>query len=333
MSHTDGPSPFDSAPTAEESRSPEQVAWAKLRHLAAHGTGLPAPTFDELGIVWVHDVCERLGRYRRADFEPDITVDVAKSQWRETCALAGSIAETLMLGAAAAVEIMWHDNAMRGGKEPLGMGLGQRFFADALIETTVAAAHRLINLVARVMRTDADTCARMGGHGQLKELGPGYVPFETIAERAWPPLNKTKVDALRTVADPASTSIHAMLNHLDALVLSPEWELAFMHRAANFHRLRLEHPYVAGVDPGTGRVRNILDHEGKIIGRSFHSRPAPYTAAEGLDTQVVTDARAFYDATAHAAGKVITTIVDGLHDLTGNVSIVATPTSYEVRYQ
>jgi hypothetical protein len=38
--------------------------------------------------------------YSRADFDPEFSVERATSQWRETCALAGSITESLMLSAA-----------------------------------------------------------------------------------------------------------------------------------------------------------------------------------------------------------------------------------------
>ncbi|MFQ6329612.1 hypothetical protein ACLMAL_26225 [Nocardia sp. CWNU-33] len=323
MSHTDGQTSTDG-----ETPPPEQVAWTQLFYLAAHGTTLSAPTFDELGIAWVHDVCDQLWLYRRADFEPSFTVPVSKSQWRETCALAGSIAETLMLGAAATVEIMWHDKAVRAAKEPAGMRLGQRFFADALVETTVAAAHRLINLVARVMRTDDDTRARMADHNHLKRSGPNYIPFETVDQEAWPPLNANKISALRAVADPSANAILAILDRLDELVASPAWDNAFGHRAENFHRLRREHPYIAGVDPHTGSARDILDAAGNVTGRRYGSRTARYTAADGLPERVVTDARAFYEETARAAGDVITHILNALPELTGGLRIARTPAGF-----
>lgn len=141
------------------------------RCLAAHSTHLPQPTLDELGLGWIRKVCDRLWVYRSADFEPDITVPLHESQWRETCALAGSIAESLMLAAANLVEIEWHERALRQKTEPAGMVLGQRYLADTACETSIAVGHRLINLVAPVLRTDPRTRQRMTDHRLLAALG------------------------------------------------------------------------------------------------------------------------------------------------------------------
>ncbi|MFD6107981.1 hypothetical protein ACFWFQ_35580 [Nocardia salmonicida] len=344
MSDADGWTPKASSnpagaktPVDDETMPSEQVAWAHLIHLAAHGTGLPAPSLDELGIGWVREVCDDLWLYRRADFEPSsftlsMDVPLSKSQWRESCALAGSIAETLMLGAAATVEIMWHEKALRSGKEPAGMALGQRFFADAVVENTVAVAHRLINLVARIMRTDNGTQARMATHPNLKKLGPDYIPFETIDQDAWLPLTANKIGALRAVADPSATAIVSVLDRLDALVASPAWNDAFGHRAENFHRLRLEHPHVAGVDRYTGRATDMLDDEGNVVGRRVHSHATRYTVADGLDERVVEVARAAYEETARTAGDIITKVLEGLPELTGGFRIARTPTGFKAGY-
>ncbi|WP_331758423.1 hypothetical protein OG225_40510 (plasmid) [Nocardia sp. NBC_01377] len=189
-----------------------QVAWTKLPHLGAHNTDLPSPTVEDLGLSWIHQVCDRLWRYSRADFEPSMSVAVGESQWRETCALAGSIAESLMLGVATYVEIAWHEEAIRTDVEDPAMALAQRLHADALCEAVIAVGHRLINLVSRVMRTDPEIQQRMSGEKRLKALGPSYRPFVTDASAAWLSLTENTVQLLRAVSTPCPSGVEAALD-------------------------------------------------------------------------------------------------------------------------
>jgi hypothetical protein len=305
-----------------------QVSSAKLFHLGAHGTQLPAPRIDELGVEWIHDVCDRLWNYRSADFEPDISVPVAESQWRETCALAGSIAESLMLGVAALVEIRWHEDAIRAKTEPAGMGLAQRYLADAVCESTIGVGHRLINLVARVMRNDPAVLQRIDAGGKsvkdLKPLGTGYTPFHTDARKAWLSLNNDTLTQLRAVIPPGTTSVVALLDRLDALAAAPQWNNAFDHRAENFHRWRREHEYVSGVDQTTGTARDILDYRGRVTGKSFGSYNTRYTAADGLGAQAATHAREGLEATARAADDILNLILSALPDLAHGTALEVT---------
>jgi hypothetical protein len=93
--------------------------------------------------------------YSRADFEPNPFVSVTTSQWRETCALAGSIAESLMLSAASYLEAAWHSRAIAAQTEPAGMALAQRYLADTSVDTAVSVGHRLINFADRRVRCHA----------------------------------------------------------------------------------------------------------------------------------------------------------------------------------
>jgi hypothetical protein len=105
--------------------------------------------------------------YSRADFDPGFSVEHATSQWRETCALAGSISESLMLSAATYIECIWHSKAIATGNEPDGMAIAQRYLADHAIETAVSVGHRLINFVVRVARTVPETRDQLGGVRRL----------------------------------------------------------------------------------------------------------------------------------------------------------------------
>ncbi|MBF6136647.1 hypothetical protein IU501_27095 [Nocardia otitidiscaviarum] len=305
----------------------ESVSWSKLMYLSAHGTGLPAPDLTKLGLAWIHEVCDRLWSYSRADFEPDITVPSAESQWRETCMLAGSIAESLMLATATFVEVAWHQAALEAGAEPLGMALGQRHQADTVCETVIGVGHRLVNFVARVMRTDPQTRDLMAEMKSLKPLGSDYVPFRTELPEAWLSLNESSLSRLRSVASPKHTKAHvALLKSIVELEKTPAWTNAFNHRAENFHRWRREHEYVSGVDAGTGAARDVLDYKGRVTGKRFGSKRGKYTAAEGLGTRVVADARSALEATARAADDTLTALLGTLPDLTGGYRLEITPT-------
>ncbi|MFH5229407.1 hypothetical protein [Antrihabitans spumae] len=119
------------------------AAWSRLMHIGAHERDTSTrPELAELGVDEVHRVCVRAWKYSRNDFEPDTWVEVRRSQWRETCALAGSIAESLMLGSAAYVEAVWHERAISAETEPAGMALAQRYLADGAIDDWRAPGKR-----------------------------------------------------------------------------------------------------------------------------------------------------------------------------------------------
>jgi hypothetical protein len=81
------------------------VDWSWLHHVGMHQGAIDfRPELGELGFDEVRGICDRVWVYSPADFEPDFSIERATSQWRETCALAGSIAESLMLSAAIYVE-------------------------------------------------------------------------------------------------------------------------------------------------------------------------------------------------------------------------------------
>jgi hypothetical protein len=210
------------------------------------------------------------GVYSRADFDPDFSIERATSQWRETCALAGSIAESLMLSAATYVECAWHSRAIAAGTEPAGMAIAHRYLADKAVETAVSVGLRLINFVARVARTVPATRDQLGLVKRFESLGPGYVPFDTDDMNAWLALNEKTIAALRDVIPAVH---HASLDAFDNLVRSSAWDSAFHIRAENFHRWRKEHESVIGVDQHSGPSRDLYDNDGKHIGVAVLAGP------------------------------------------------------------
>ena len=185
----------------------------------------------------------------KCPLDPDFSVERANSQWRETCALAGSMAESLMLGAATYVECMRHSRAIAEGTEPSGMAIAQRYLADNAVETAVSVGHRLINFVVRVARTVPSTRELLGEVRRFELLGSSYVPFDTDDPDAWLALNSKAITSLRGVLPEVH---HRSLDALDELAQSLAWNSAHQIRAENFHRWRKEHESVVGVDKSSG---------------------------------------------------------------------------------
>lgn len=257
------------------------AAWSRLKHIGAHEGSIGCrPEPSELGLDKVDRVCVRAWKYSRAEFEPDFSVELRRSQWRETAALAGSTAESLMLSAAAYLEAVWHQRALQAKTEPAGMALAQRYLADSAIDTAIEVGHRLTNFVVRVARTSPDTHTDLVALTSRGALGPTYVPFATDDFDAWLSLNKDTVKGLRKALDP---SLHAVsVDALRELLISPEWVAAFEIRAENFHRWRKEHEYVTGVDADSGNGRDLYDAAGNHTGRAVSGHGRRHKLSDGL---------------------------------------------------
>jgi len=201
-------------------------------HIGVHQGDLPLrPDLHELGLYEVHRICNRTWGYSRADFEPNPFVSVTTSQWRETCALAGSIAESLMLSDASYLEAAWHSRAIAAQTEPASMALAQRYLADTSVDTAVSVGHRLINFAARVARTNATTREQFALADKLKPLAEDYEPFVTDAHTAWLSLNADTLRALRK----ATPAVHqGSVATLHTLISTPVWKslAAIAYRSA-----------------------------------------------------------------------------------------------------
>lgn len=289
--------------------------WSKLRHIGVHQGAVDLrPELSDLGLDEVYRVCDRAWAYSRSDFEPSGLVDIRTSQWRETCALAGSMAESLMLSGATYLEAVWHRAAIAAGTEPAGMAIAQRYLSDNAIDTAVSVGHRLVNFVARVARTVPQTRERFTSHDRLQALGDGYFPFITEDRDAWLSLNSGTVRMLRA----AVPECHGdSLAALDALVTSTAWQALCQVRGENFHRWRKEHESVVGIDRDSGRTNNIYDHAGNVIGRDFHAGLRRHTAADGMTAKTTETAGAGVRRLAVAVDAVITDTLAQLPTLSG----------------
>ena len=303
--------------TDEEDR--ESPYWSKLRHIGVHQGAVDLrPELCDLGLDEVYRICDRAWAYSRADFEPSGVADLRTSQWRETCALAGSIAESLMLSSATYLEAAWHSKAIMAGTEPAGMAIAQRYLADNAIDTAVSVGHRLINFVARVARTNPSTREQFTSHPKLRRLGDNYAPFITEDRDAWLSLNVEVVKTLRTtIPECYARSIAA----LDDLVKSTAWKALNQVRAENFHRWRKEHESVVGIDKYSGRADNIYDYAGNVIGRGVRAGLRRHTVADGMTVKTTEIAGAGVRQVAIAVDAVITDTLTLLPSLTGGYTL------------
>lgn len=283
-------------------------------HVGAHQGDLPLrPDLDELGLDEVHRVCNRAWGYSRAEFEPRIDQPIATSQWRETCALAGSIAESLMLSAASYVEAEWHRRAIEAKTEPSGMGLAQRYLADSSVDTTVSVGHRLINFIARVARTNTETRAQFASVRDLAALADGYEPFRTETRQAWLSLESETLKKLRK----AIPQVHKeSIDALRALVASSTWQSLTTTRDENFHRWRKEHESVLGIDQNSGRMSDVLGHDGSVIGKRFFATRRGHQISDGLTDRTTLLAGDGVREVAQCVEAVITDTITHLPQLT-----------------
>ncbi|WJG15900.1 hypothetical protein PWF70_23875 (plasmid) [Gordonia sp. Swx-4] len=311
------------APSSTETERPpeapdavEDVAWRRLLHLGAHADVSGRPSIEELGIADVHRVCDRAWKYSRADImDPDWFAERKTSQWRETCALAGSAAESLMLSSAAYVEAEWHKKVIADDPDYEGMAVAQRYLADTAIDTAIAVGHRLINLVARVARTDPETSESFGKIRRFALLGPSYVPFATDDEDAWLSLNARNLAALQSTIP----RVHARsLEALDELLSSSAWQTAWDIRGENFHRWRKEHESVSGVDAQSGNIVDLYkETTGEFYGRVHRARGVRHTISDGKTEDTTAAAGEIIKAVATTLDVIITDTTAALKELTG----------------
>lgn len=295
------------------------VAWSRLAHIGAHaGSTDQRPESAELGLDIVSQAFNSAWVYSRADFEPHLEVALTKSQWRETCALAGSMAESLMLSSATYTEAVWHSRLIEAQKEPPGMAIAQRYLADNTVDTVVSVGHRLINFVVRVARTVPSTCELLSSTKRYAKLGTGYQPFKTGHHHAWLSLNKDELNKLRKVLPAVH---HPAIDLLDALVESSEWQALVGIRGENFHRWRKEHESVIGVDAGSGNGRDILDHEGKVTGRSVGGQSRRHTASDGLTERTTGAAGDGLRVVANTLESIIEDTLAVLPEITGGYTV------------
>lgn len=272
------------------------------------------PELAVLGMNDAHSVCNRVWAYSRSDFEPDPFADLRTSQWRETCALAGSMAESLMICVATMVEVAWHAELIKREREPAGMAIAERFLADTVLDTAVSIGHRLVNFVVRVARTDPAVRDVLGRIGRFEKLGSTYQPFVTDDTGAWLSLSEKTLASLRSTLP----AIHRpAVDRLDQLRTSSEWSAVMDIRGENAHRWRKEHEAVRGVDAQSGFGQNTYDYAGNPNGTQVSVTARRHVAGDGLTARTTEVARQVIPVIARALDATVAETVQNLPTLTG----------------
>lgn len=224
----------------EQEDPPGVTAAVRLPQLAPPvPAGVPAPTFEELGLRELAKVCRAWQLHRAGSTFWELNAGPRPDAWRELPVLMGSTAESALLGGSAQVEIERLRRAMQAGELRKEYGLAQRFFAEAQGQQILGCGHRMANIALRAMM-----------------LATGY-PWGAAVElsQPTPPFSDNKGDwiAMSQVSEyrrAAAASPYPSLALLATVVLdlegSSQWQRLEDQRGMDFHRGRHESPFVAG---------------------------------------------------------------------------------------
>lgn len=241
------------------------------------------PSYAKLGLQPLIDEALRwqLERSGAMFFELGVAspAHTGRDRFHELGGLFGSTAEVVILAAAAEVEIALLRSAIESGHLRREYGMCQRFYADAICNSIVSAANRMLNMGFRIAMIHPDY-----PWGVAVKPRSARTPFPPFSEnrRDWVDLGATA--AFRDVV---SASKHRALIRLhgaiDRMVRDPAWVAVDDQRGEDHHRWRFESPYVAGLNRRSAWVE----------GDGFVSISGPehdYTDANNIVNEVCTTA-------------------------------------------
>jgi hypothetical protein len=196
-------------------------------------------------------------------------------RWVEVVNLFGSTGESALLAASATVEIELLRQGIRAGTVPYEYAISQRFFAEAQGQQVMGTAHRLANVVARILMIDPDYPWGSTGVGDIADR----FPPESDDRKHWISLTDSKrlVRAGRMSRTPFLKRMSASVNDMRK---RKEWRNLDDQRGADFHRARRESPYFARMEyrsePG---MKGIT-----VFGSPRPTDPAAHSAVERICT-------------------------------------------------
>lgn len=289
-----------------------QYSWVRPYRLAAN-VALDEPLWENLGLVAVLDAAETCFQTRNcgAQLPPwNPPHGDGDARLREMFGLAGSIGESLTVAAACEVEI-----ELLRREDDHRTEIGQRFFSIAESQELVGVGHRLLNMVVRAMTCHPGLQAHVRSNERLK--GPAnHEPF-SHDRSAWLALNKAATGELDAVVRFTShRSIRRLAAELAVLVRSSEWEQLEETRGVVFHRSRPESSIVTGIDGKAGYGRELLGHDGQVVGYSYGESLSRYSAGDGRLAHEMTVARRALDRLAATSAAVSVTVLAALEPLT-----------------
>ncbi len=228
----------DQVPGQED--PPGVTAAIRLRQLAPPvAVGIPAPSFEELGLRELAEVCRAWQLHRAGSTFWEVNAGIRMDAWREIPVLMGSTAESALLAGSAQVEIERLRRAMQAGELPREYGLAQRFFAEAQGQQILGCGHRMANTAVRAMMLAA-------GYpwGAAVGLGQPVPPF-IDNRKHWIAISELS-EYRRAAAGSPYLSLVRLATVVVDLEGSSQWQRLENQRGTDFHRGRHESPFVAG---------------------------------------------------------------------------------------
>lgn len=202
-----------------------------------------APTFAEVGVERLAQEALQwqLLRAQGWFWETFATFDVQQQdRWLEIALLFGSVGESVLLAAAAEVEITLLRKALDDGRLSSGYFLALRFFAESQGQVVLSVGHRLTNLVARALMLDG---SYPWGNRPPRAIHHRFIPFSDLPAD-WIAIEQVP-QLLRIAPDSPHPGHLAMANAIESLHRHQAWRSLTIQRAVDFHRSRPESPFVS----------------------------------------------------------------------------------------
>jgi hypothetical protein len=228
----------DQAPEQED--PPGVTAAIRLPQLTPPvPAGIPAPSFEELGLRELVEVCRAWQLHRAGSTFWELNAGARTDVWREIPVLMGSTAESALLAGSAQVEIERLRRAIEAGELPNEYGLAQRFFAEAQGQQILGCGHRMANIAVRAMMLVA-------GYpwGTAVGLNRPVTPFSDH-QGDWIAMSRLSEYRRAAAASPFPSLVRLATVVVD-LEGSSQWQRLEDQRGTDFHRGRHESPFVAG---------------------------------------------------------------------------------------
>lgn len=173
---------------------------------------------------------------------PDGDID----RWLEIAGMYGSVAEQVMLAAAAEIETAYLETSIADGEVPSGMDTARRFFAEAACNSLLGAGQTINGMALRLVIMRPEVCMHSQYNGLVRNFDGEA--FSEIPD-AWP---EAKAAYGTRLASVTASCLHPGVQELGAAVAelfsSPAWEAMRNQRVEDYHRWRRESARMAGIN-------------------------------------------------------------------------------------
>lgn len=212
----------------------------ELQRLAVPIPKERVPTYEELGLASLIEEATEWQTLRAGGWFWGWSALIGQEgdRWVELALLIGSVGESVLLAAAAEVEIEALRRGIKDGTVHRYYGMSQRFFAEAEGQFIMGAGHRLANIVARALMADRDY---PWGQRGLHDLAHRF-PARAEGRGHWVPMARSAVLVKIAEASPHD-GLKRMARAVAELYRHPVWQRLEDQRGVDFHRWRAESPF------------------------------------------------------------------------------------------